>query len=119
MVVAAAANGQSEEPSWSCEPPPWAGWPPGWAIPAMFMPDMSMADMSWFMAWEAVAGVGANPLQRINPPGPGMNPAGISAREKNAASSNAASSGFRAHLIAIRFFTQCSLTEWQRALHGR
>ena len=46
------------------------------------------------------------PVQMTSSPDPGMNPAGISARVQKATSSNAASAGFLAHLIAVGFLTQ-------------
>jgi hypothetical protein len=48
-----------------------------------------------------------------------MKPAGTTARAMNVTSSRAASIGFRANLIAIRFFTQESLMDLRAALHGR
>lgn len=81
MLVAAAANGHTLRRSCPGDPPRFGGVP-WWAMsmPAMSMSAMSMSDMSSFIvcvAWEAAAG--AAPVQIISPPGPGMNPAGISA----------------------------------------
>ena len=106
MVVAAAAKGQRPEPSCSGEPP--FECPEWWAISmlGMSMPAISIADMSWFLAWVAMApATRVWPVQMTSPPCPGMNPAGISARVQNATSNSTASTEFCAHPIAVRFLT--------------
>jgi len=111
IVVAAAAKGQMLECSCSGEPPPfegpvWCGSMPGMSMPAMSMSAISMADMSCCLVSVALApGAWMKPSQITKPPGPGINPTGINARDKNPTNNNAASAGFWANLSAMRFFT--------------
>lgn len=75
-------------------------------MPVISISAISMADMSWLIvSAEAELPACIWPVQMTRPPGPGMNPNGVSARLPNVTSSNAASTGFLAHLIAVRVLT--------------